>query len=155
MQALTPFLAEACIPLQGKLFDAQEFSDAVNGLYGIRISKLAALGMTSQLEKDGVLEEITSGRSGSPSAYKYRVMTFSSNSSALPVTVSEIEKILATFISSCKSDDVLKGLSEEQLQVEFLDRLLNVDSMRILSRREGSAAVKKSSNTLIAHRQIS
>lgn len=56
MQALTPFLPEACIPLQGKLFDAQEFSDAVNGLYGIRIPKLAALGMAGQLEKDGVLE---------------------------------------------------------------------------------------------------
>jgi hypothetical protein len=145
-----PFPCRSLYSTTRKTFDAQEFSDAVNGLYGIRIPKLAALGMVGQLEKDGALEEITSGRSGSPSAYKYRVMTFSSNSSALPVTVSEIEKILATFISSCKSDDVLKELSEEQLQTEFLDRLLNVDSMRILSRREGSAAVKKSSNTLIA-----
>ena len=149
MQALTPFLAQACISLQEKLFDAQEFSNEVNSLYGIHIPKLAALGMAGQLEKDGVLEEISTGRSG-PSVYKYKKITTLENGGVLPVTVPEIEKILAAFVSSCLSDDVLKSLNDDELQAEFLDRLLNVDSMRILSRREGSAAVKKSSNTLIA-----
>jgi len=37
MQALTPFLAEACQQFAGELFDASKFSKAVAERYGIRI----------------------------------------------------------------------------------------------------------------------
>ena len=54
MQALTPFLAEACRQFSGELFDASKFSNAVAERYGIRIPRLAALGLAEQLASNGL-----------------------------------------------------------------------------------------------------
>ena len=45
VQAMTPFLAEACHQFAGELFDASKFSNAVAQRYGITIPRLAALGL--------------------------------------------------------------------------------------------------------------
>ena len=55
VQALTPFLAEACHAFSGDLFDASKFSAAVAEKFGIRIPRLAALGLAEHLEREGLL----------------------------------------------------------------------------------------------------
>lgn len=148
MQALTPFLAEACKQFAGELFDASKFSDAVSQRYGIRIPRLAALGLAEQLATEGLLVAVSGpGRS---TIYKYAdVPLLIEESSSSPVTEAEVELVLASFVKTCRSDDRLKNWDEPSLQAAFFDRLLNTDSMRILSRREVSIAAKKNSSTLV------
>src|SRR5690242_16942497 len=59
IQALTPFLAEACHPFAGELFDASKFSAAVAEKFGIRIPRLAALGLAEHLEREGLLTPVS------------------------------------------------------------------------------------------------
>lgn len=47
--ALVPFFAPICRDFAGRMFDAAAFSDAVANLYGMRIPRLAVLGMAEQL----------------------------------------------------------------------------------------------------------
>lgn len=147
IQALTPFLAEACQQFAGELFDASKFSNAVADRYGIRIPRLAALGLAEQLEREGVLT-IVSGHSSSM-IYRYTNAPALVNSASSPVTEVEVEVVLKSFVDYCRTDDRLNGRDESSLQEAFLERLLNVDSMRILGRREASISVKKSASTIV------
>ena len=147
MQALVPFLAEACQPLAGQLFDAEVFANAVSDKFGLRIPRLAALGLTEQLEREGILEAL----SGHASKVVYRYVSLNLSRSApvdSPVTEAEIEAVLASFASFCAQDEVLSHLDGSTLEKEFLDRLINVDSMRLLVRREASIATKQTPTTI-------
>ena len=148
MQALTPFLATACQDFEGEYFDAAKFSDAVAARYGIRIPRLAALGLAEQLAHEGLLEA-ESGRASS-TAYKYKKTSVFRDASMSPsVTETEVSSVLASFMQICKLDELLASKEEAFLEKAFLERLLNVDSMRILVRREVSIATKKNADTLI------
>jgi hypothetical protein len=56
--------------------------------------------------------------------------------------------VLGEFVEVCRKDDLLAGVQDLQLHEAFLDRLLNTDSMRLLTRREASSATKRSAGTL-------
>lgn len=147
INALTPFLAEACKEHAGELFDAQKFSDTIKRRYGIHIPRLVALGLAEQLHQNGFLIVVSS----TPSiVYKY-ADTLSSNSENLQdsVTEAEVEKVLSTFAEYCAKDEILKDIDRDALDSAFLDRLLHIDSMRMLSRREASPAIKASPGTLL------
>ena len=147
MQALSPFLAEACHQFAGDLFDALKFSNAVANRYGIRIPRLAALGLAEQLEHEGVLTIVS--RHANATVYRYASAPVLVDSASSPITEAEVEEVLKSFVDYCRSDTHLDSRDELYLQEAFLDRLLNVDSMRILGRREASIAVKKSANTMV------
>lgn len=151
IQALIPFLAEACHEFAGELFEAQAFSDAVAERFGIRIPRLAALGLAEQLAQEGLLKIVSEGRG----AVVYRYAKSPDLSEALqanPVTESEVEAVLKSFVDYTKSDARLIHKDEQFLESAFLNRLLNLDSMRILSRREASIAAKKTAGTLVLNK---
>jgi hypothetical protein len=152
-RALTPFLAEACQQFAGELFDAGKLSTAVAEHYGIRIPRLAALGLAEQLARDGLLTTV-SGYSNSV-VYQYAkspAMVEAIPSS--PVTEAEVEAVLSSFVEYCRTDKRLDAKSEQSLQGAFLDRLLHTDAMRILGRREASIAAKKSPDTLLLKKAV-
>lgn len=64
--ALAPFFAPVCREFAGQMFDAAAFSDAVAKLYGLRIPRLAVLGMTEQLEGQGLLVPVVGKASMHP-----------------------------------------------------------------------------------------
>ncbi len=153
VQALTPFLAEACHSFSGELFDASKFSAAVVEKFGIRIPRLAALGLAEHLEREGLLTAI----SGHARSTVYRYTQFNPAATELnasAVTEAEIEGVLETFVKHCKSDSRLMSIDEVRLHGAFLDRLLHIDSMRLLSRKEGSIAARKGVGTLILNRAL-
>lgn len=141
MEALTPFFTPVCRDLAGKMFDATEFSNEVAELYGLRIPRLAVLGLAEQLERDGLLVS-TQGQM-SKLIYQYRAIQQVHPTEVPAVTEAEIDQVLTEFVAICRSDELLEGLDEQTLQGGFLDRLLNIDSMRLLSRKEGSAGIKR------------
>ena len=147
MQALTPFFAEACQQFSGELFDASKFSDAVAVRYGIRIPRLAALGLAELLAQEGLLI-VVSGHATS-TVYRYaKAPEILETASASPVTEAEIDAVVQSFLEHCRRDKSLAARDESSLQAAFLDRLLNVDSMRLLGRREVSITAKKTVDTL-------
>jgi len=148
IQALTPFLAEACQTFSGELFDAAKFSAAVAEKFGIRIPRLAILGLTDHLEKEGLLTAI-SGHATS-TVYQYaKSKDTSEDPDVSAVTEAEIDDVLRSFVDYCKADPRLTSMEEARLHAAFLDRLLHIDSMRLLSRKEGAIAARKTSGTLV------
>lgn len=147
METLTPFFTPVCRDLAGKMFDAAEFSQEVAERYGLRIPRLAVLGLAEQLERDGLLVS-TSGQA-TKSIYKYRAAPQREDPFEVPaVTEAEIDQVLDEFVAVCRTDELLLELDEQLLQEGFLDRLLHTDSMRLLSRKEGVATPKRTGGTL-------
>lgn len=152
-QALTPFLAEVCQPFAGEFFDAAMFSSAVSEKYGIRIPRLAALGLAEHLEKEGLLTAVT-GHAKS-TAYRYSpAKLMSAEAVVSSVTEAEIDAVLNSFVEFCRADAALGAQTDTRLQSAFFERLLNADSMRLLSRREMSNAAKKGSETLLLKKPV-
>ena len=148
VQAMTPFLAEACHQFAGELFDASKFSNAVAQRYGITIPRLAALGLTDQLAREGILTAV-SGHAAS-TVYRYApAPAILEAASSSPVTEAEVESVLQRFVTYCQADPRLQGKDVATLQSSFLDRLLHLDSMRLLGRREASIAAKRTPDTLV------
>lgn len=152
--ALTPFFAPVCRDFSGKLFDASEFSNALLQKYGIRIPRLAALGLAEQLEKEGLLE--SQDKNAKNQIYRYRHLSSSelTENANEYITEAQIRGIVSRFSEYAKDNLISWSLSEEQIEEEFLSRLLNLDSMRILGRRETTATIKRTSNTLQVHQKI-
>lgn len=147
MQALSPFLAEACRQFDGELFDADKFSVAVADRYGIRIPRLAALGLTEQLAADGILTPITPHSLNT--AYRYTTQAVQNLPETNPLTESQIEEILRSFVAHCREDNQLNDKTDSDLHNAFLDRLLHLDSMRLLGKRDASIAIKRTASTLL------
>lgn len=146
LQALIPFFAEACKDFAGQMFDASRFSEAVRKNFGIEIPKLAALGIAEQLAGEGILE-ITSGYANS-TTYRYVNTAWNDRDDVSSVTENDVEAILRLFTDYCKTSTDLTESQTNDLNADFLERLLNIDSMRLLSRRESSITTKQSSSTL-------
>ena len=146
MQAVIPFLAEACRPFSGQLFDAAKFSNAVAERYGFQIPRLAALGLAEQLAHEGVLTIISTTRDST--VYRFSDEPPIAEDGTSPVTETEIELVLASFVAYCRKDDRLKDKDDRALQEAFLDRLLHADSMHVFSRREASIHTKKTASTI-------
>lgn len=152
LQALTPFLAPVCSMHAGKLFDAAEFSDAVFSLYGLRIPRLAVLGLAEQLERDKLLIPIA-GKASKP-VFQYATAKTLEIDDAHPVTEAEIDRVLADFTAACRDDPLLASESDQALHEEFLERLLHTDSMKLLSRREGTGTPKQEEKTLTLKKPV-
>ena len=146
LQALVPFFAEACQDFAGQMFDASKFSEAVRRNYGIEIPKLAALGIAEQLASEGILE-VVSGYANS-TTYRYSNTVRTAGKDVSSVTENDVETILKLFTEYCEKNAELSVEQTSDLNADFLERLLNIDSMRLLARRESSITTKRSADTL-------
>lgn len=141
MQALTPFLAEACLEFSGELFDAERFSIAVQNRYDIKIPRLAVLGIAEQLANNGLLIDISVG-----TTYPiYQFADIADNHADSAISEKQVELILEEFVQVCRTDSIVSSKSEDFLHDALLNRLLNIDSMRILTRKESITTIKRTS----------
>lgn len=152
LQALVPFFAEACREYAGQPFDASKFSTAVKKHYGIEIPRLAALGIAEQLKNEGVLEVISGYAQNT--TYKYSESIKNTVQEVTAITENDVENILQLFKTYCISNCELTSNQIDSLNDEFLERLLNIDSMRLLSRREASITTKRTSDTLQLSKEL-
>lgn len=146
LQALVPFFEEACRDFAGEVFDANKFSQTIKMCYGIEIPRLAVLGIAEQLSKEGVLEVLTDYSKNI--SYKYSTSIGTKNREANAISENDINQILNLFTEYCTLKVELNDEEKISLNNDFLERLLNIDSMRLLSRREESIATKKTNTTL-------
>lgn len=151
--ALVPFFAPICREFAGRMFDAAAFSDAVANLYGMQIPRLAVLGMAEQLEGQGLLVPVIGKARGTVYQYAAASVDDDDDVPEVPsVTEREIDSVLHQFVESCRADPLFTDETEQRLQEEFLDRLLNAESMRLLARKDAGVAAKASSKTFTLKR---
>ncbi|CAK0395716.1 Uncharacterised protein [Burkholderia pseudomallei] len=147
LQSLIPFFAEACLQFAGELFDAQKFSRAVAERYGINVPRLAALGLVEHLVHEGVLEEVSNY--GANSVYRYvKPAQIAGAITASPISEAQVDHLLASFSEYCRTEGNFSTIGDAALHSGFLSRLLNIDSMKLLARREASIAAKRTSSTI-------
>lgn len=151
-QALTPFFTEACQDFAGQPFDATKFSEAVRKNYGIEIPKLAVLAIAEHLAVDGVLEVVTGYAQAKTYKYSNTIQSIGNETNA--ITEVEIAKVLELFRTYCAQHASSHGLETEALDEEFLERLLHLDSMRLLSRRESTIVAKRTNETITLSRPV-
>jgi hypothetical protein len=132
------------------MFDAQAFSNEVAKLYGLKIPRLAVLGLAEQLEAQGLLVSVA-GKARS-AIYQYASNVLTDELEAPGVSEREIDSVLQQFVTSCRDDPLFAEESEQKLQEEFLDRLLNAESMRLLARKEVGVGTKATAKTLTVKR---
>ncbi|MBK0114034.1 MULTISPECIES: hypothetical protein [unclassified Delftia] len=149
--ALAPFFAPVCREFAGQMFDAQAFSNEVAKLYGLRIPRLAVLGLAEQLEAQGLLVSAV-GKASGGTVFQYASNVTTEELEAPGVSEQEIDSVLQQFVDSCRDDPLLANETEQRLQEEFLDRLLNAESMRLLARRETAIGAKAMTKTLTLKR---
>jgi hypothetical protein len=149
--AIVPFLAPVCAKFSGELFDAQKFAEGMSVLYGIKMPRLAALGLTEQLEKEGFLVRLER------TALVYRYTNKATEIVSTPsnqLTENQINVTVEKFVEFVRSDSVVGSLDRAVLENALYLRLLNVDSMRILSRADVRTTLKRTANTLQRPEQI-
>lgn len=146
MEALVPFFAPVCKELAGEMFDASKLSAKIEQRYGLLIPRLAILGLAEQLERDGLLK---SSQGGTQSlVYQYVEENHFQSEEVPALTELEIDQILDDFVKECRADEVLENLDDDALHNGFLDRLLHIDSMRLLSRKETKDSPRRTADTL-------
>ncbi|QDC43209.1 hypothetical protein [Methylophilus medardicus] len=148
MQALTPFLAEASQDFVGELFNSELFSKAVEDRFGLKIPRLAVLGLAEQMAADGLLKNVS--EDVQKPIYQFSEVIL--DESYLPLTEPQVEAILGDFVEYARKDLVIGDLTDDQLHEAFVSRLLNIDSLKILTRKETGTSVKRTSNTLILNK---
>lgn len=133
IDSLVPFLGKVCLEFEhGKVFKPDEFIQKIEENYGLSIPQVAVKGLQPHLEKHGFLKEF----SKNPSLYKYDNSKINESLENPTISQEKIEVFFSEFISICKKDDILNKLSDSELESEFVNRLLNIDSLKIIRRKE-------------------
>ena len=112
--ALAPFFTPVCREFGGQMFDAQAFSNEVAKLYGLKIPRLAVLGMAEQLEAQGLLIPVVGKARGT--VYQYAANVAADETEAPGVTEREIDSVLQQFVAIARDDPLLADESEQRLQ---------------------------------------
>lgn len=148
VQALMSFFRPIANEFSGELFDVDKFCGRVLHLYGLSVPKLAALGWCERLSQENLLEVHT--RNGSTVLYRWKGISSMEGDENLETFQLKVENLLEQFRNKCAVDmpSELISIVKDRLETEFFDRLLRLDSMRLLLRKEGAFGVKSSSKTL-------
>lgn len=154
VQSLMPFFRPIAAAFAGQYFDAEKFCNEISNKYGLDVPKLAALGWCDRLRKEGLLEEHAKTPQGA--VYRYpQGLTANPSEIADTLTESQVLNILEGFRTYARSTlpSEFGSVLDNDLDEAFYSRLLNIDSMRILTRKESKADINSSANTLSLKQQ--
>ena len=149
VQSLMPFFKPIAASFAGDLFDVEKFCQEVRLRYGLDVPKLAALGWCDRLAKEKLLEEHSKTTQGVIYRYPSSLnAAYVEESDAL--TEGQVLSILARFRGYARATlpNELSTVSDGDLDEAFYSRLMNIDSMRILTRKESKSDVKATPKTL-------
>lgn len=148
LQSLMPFFRPIAASYAGEYFDPERFCQKAAELYALQIPKLTAMGWCERLVKEGFLEIHAKTSTGNLYRYPANLPT----DKDIPAGVSELQvtEFLSSFREFARQSraEEMTGLPDKVLDEALFTRLLNIDSMRILSRRDMSRSIKSNANTL-------
>lgn len=147
VQALMSFFHPIADEFSGEFFDADKFCSRVLKLYGLNVPKLAALGWCERLVQERLLE--VHSRTG-PIVYRWKGHPGGSADENVDGFQAKVDLLLKQFRDKCKEQLSIEsyGIVQGKLETEFFDRLLKLDSMRLLLRKDNASVAKSSNKTL-------
>jgi hypothetical protein len=145
--ALAPFFSSIARDSVGKLFDPKEFAREASARFGLFIPLVVVEAMVPNLEAAGIVanEGKSANGKGTP-IYRYCV---GANGDLDDEGKVEVTAVLYEFRDYARHQSAdLKKLSDDDLDQAFFDRLLHIESLRILRRRDNQLQAKSTSSTL-------
>lgn len=139
--ALIPFISEACKPFSGQYFDAAKISANLKDMFDFDMPRLAILGFAEQLAAEGVLIR------QQKDVYLHATVNISATAEN-HLSEEQVQRVLDEFTAYCHKNISTTDLSDEFLWEAFRSRLLRIDSMRIITRKDSSITAKRTPNTL-------
>jgi hypothetical protein len=128
----------------GKRFVPSDLATALIDAYSLRVPVLVLESLAERMIGAGILERDL--QAGDASAFNYKT---SDKDSAPKINEAAISGLLEKFRAYVRSEiGTLSSETDEKLNEEFFDRLLNVDSLALLGKKDLPEPIKKSQGTL-------
>lgn len=142
-EGLMVFFRPVTASLAGKIFIPSELADELRNRYALYIPPLVLDSLAEKMVKAKLLK--VRGQSAAIVSYEYLETELVQNSVSLP----KITQILDEFKTYFRQfPDPSGGMADGEIEEEFFKRLLHIESLRILSRRDGIESPKRTSQTL-------
>lgn len=139
------FLRPLIAPFRGKNFVPADISLELSEKYNLRVSPLVIESLSERMANAGLLIKYSS--QSETVLYKYADIEVMQSSVSLP----SITELLSHFTQFAKQQSAdFEALSNEEIEEILLDRLLNIDSLKIFSRKDGVLSQKQSARTISA-----
>lgn len=142
-EGLMVFFRPVTASLAGKIFIPSELAEELSARYALNIPPLVLDSLAEKMAKAQLLK--VRGQSGTIISYEYAEGEQVLNSVSLPKitqTLDEFKTYFRRFPEPCS------GMTDDEVESAFFERLLHIESLRILSRRDGIESPKRTSQTL-------
>ncbi len=148
LQSLMPFFRPIAASYAGEYFEPERFCQKAAELYALQIPKLTAMGWCERLVKERFLE--IHAKTSTGNLYRYPVNLPIDTDTPAGVSEQQVIDFLESFRSFARQRRAaeLATMADEILDEALFTRLLNIDSMKILSRRDMTRSIKSNSATL-------
>jgi hypothetical protein len=148
LQSLMPFFRPIAASYAGEYFEPGKFCRKAAELYALQIPKLTAMGWCERLVNEGFLE--LHARTITGNLYRYPVNLPIDTDIPAGVSEQQVIEFLESFRAFARQSPVAEfaTLADEVLDEALFTRLLNIDSMKILSRRDMTRSIKSNPTTL-------
>lgn len=148
VQALMSFFRPIADEFSGEFFEAEKFCLRVLNHYGLLVPKLAAMGWCDRLVQEQLLEVVS--RTGPTPVYRWKGKPISDVEAEVDAFQSKVDSLLVKFREKCEatlSPDFFT-IATGNLESEFFERLLRLDSMRLLLKKDLPQSSVSSGKTL-------
>lgn len=148
-EGLMIFFRPITSSLADKNFIPGEFASHLADRYGLSVPVLVIESLAERMTKAGLL--FKQAESNSAASYKYLASDLITTNVSLP----KITDLLTKFKHFAKGQSKeIDSLENDAIENALFDRLLNIETLEILARRDGQLTVKKTANTLTKHKPI-
>jgi len=143
MDALALFVKPIAAGCAGTMFDPDALSKEFKKRYYINIPSLVISGMAGDLESIGILENKGSTRGSTAYYYAQQDEYFEVPNDAVTSTVFD------KFLEFARAEGIgINEIEDEALVDSFLDKMLNIESLRLVRQKDNIVKVKASKKTL-------
>lgn len=148
-EGLMIFFRPITSSLANETFIPSEFAEHLANRYGLNVPVLVIETLAEKMTKAGLL--FKQAESNGAATYKYLPSDLTTTNVSLP----KITDLLSKFKSFAKGQSKeFNSLEDDAIENALFDRLLNIETLEILSRRDGQLTVKKTANTLTKQKPI-
>lgn len=134
----------------GQLFVPVEFAEELGTRYGLRVPTLVVESLAERMVKSGLLQRRS--QSDGVALYEYANSTLATTNN---LSIPHVADLLNQFRQFARTQTAeLAEVSDNLLDDALFDRLLRIESLEILSRRDGLESPKYTPNTLTLKSKI-
>ncbi|MDO8995305.1 MAG: hypothetical protein Q7U77_01635 [Sediminibacterium sp.] len=142
-EGLMFFFRPITASVANKIFIPAEFSNLLAESYGLKVPPSVIESLAERMSNSGLIYKFAGDDSAA--SYRYSESDLTPTSVSLPL----INELLDDFKSYAKKQSQeISSLEDAYLEQAFFDRLINIESLEIFSRKDATYSQKKTPNTI-------